>query len=432
MTRLQRARSGKTRLLGLGAMVAVAIGLGVPYALLRREIAGYARGFRELDWSRLEFTNLADGTGPLYALAIWPRARKNLELLVIMHGYTESAAQYFSEARYWATQGRFVLLPDMRGRKSDLAYPLDLVAASDPLGFHLPGWRRAVDFFGRPLAADQLVSAGEPDSGGTELLDISSAVKAARDRFGDLLAPGTDILGYSGGGTSALLAAAKSPYSFDRVVAFFPILDFAKQEEHLSRLGRGPLREIRAWIGGTPAEVPERYAARSVLGLVENLRHSRPWVFADREDALCPAPVVQELATRIPQGHPLRVVPSGPGDEIRWRHINPDEHSDMHRFGDRVFAEPRRGSLVPLPTSESWVVAGYLRLPDLEIDLGDRQGGVVRVAVERRERSMVLDFEPVVPPATMAARIRARLGGSWIELAGVKPDGSVVVAPPAP
>ena len=81
-------------------MVAVAIGLGVPYVLLRREIAGYAQGFRELGWTRLEFTNLTDGTGSLYALAVWPRGGKNLELMVIMHGYTESAAEYFSEARY--------------------------------------------------------------------------------------------------------------------------------------------------------------------------------------------------------------------------------------------------------------------------------------------------------------------------------------------
>jgi hypothetical protein len=141
---------------------------------------------------------------------------------------------------------------------------------------------------------------------------------------------------------------------------------------------------------------------------------------------------VQELATRIPQGQPLRIVHSGPGDEIRWRHINPDEHSDMHRFGERTFGEPRRGSDLPLPTSESWVVAGYLRLPDLEIDLGDRQSGVVRVAVERRERSMVLAFEAVAVPAGMAARIRARVGGFWIELAGVKPDGSIEIAPPPP
>ena len=104
----------------------------------------------------------------------------------------------------------------------------------------------------------------------------------------------------------------------------------------------------------------------------------------------------------------------------------------MHRFGERVFGEPRRESALPLPASESWVVAGYLRLPDLEIDLGDRQSGVVRVAVERRETSMVLAFEPVAVPAAMAARIRARIGGSWIELAGVEPDGSVVIAPPAP
>ncbi len=428
----QAFRSRRAVFLGLGAVVAVALGLGGPYLVLRREVAGYSRGFEALSWTRLEFANRADGTGPLYALAIWPRAGKDLELLVIMHGYTESAAEYFSEARYWAERGRFVLLPDLRGRRSELAYPLDLVAQSDPLGFHIPGWGRTVDYFGRALAADAFVSAGVPDSGGAELLDIAAAVDAARDRFGALLGSGTDILGYSGGGTSALLAAAKMPYRFDRVVAFFPILDFSEQEAQLSRLGRGPLAEIHAWIGGTPRQVPERYASRSVLGVVENLRQSRSWVFADREDPLCPAGVVEELARRVPPGQFLRVAHSGPGDEFRWHHINPDEHSEMHRFGERVFDEAGRRSGAPCPAVESWVVAGFLWLPDLEIDLGDRQSGVVRVAVERRHGSMILEFEPVSLPAGTVARIRARIGGGWVERGDVHPEGTVVMAPPDP
>ena len=421
------SRRRAASLLGLGALAAASGMGGLPLVLIRREVEAYRPGFDRLHWTRLEYANSDDGTRPLHALAIWPRGDGPFELLVVMHGYTESAAEYFSEGRFWAERGRFVLLPDLRGRRSELAYPLDLVAEADPLGFHIPGWTSAVKYFGRALARDSFVSAGNPDSCGTELLDISAAIEAARSRFGRLLRPGADIVGYSGGGSNALLAAARTPYLFDRVVALYPIVDFAAQFEYLARVRRGPLAEMRAWMGGTPDEMPARYAARNTLAVVGNLRHSSAWVFADREDPLCPVAIAEKLAASVPPGQPFRVMVSKPGDEYRWHHVSPHEHSGVHRFGELVFSRSQRLNQPKPARVESWSVAGYLRLPDVEIDLGNRQAGVVNVAVTRTDGTRTLEFEPVIVPPGLRVQVRVWTGTRWIERTGVRPEGRVEI-----
>lgn len=403
------------------------LGLGVPTALVANRAAQYGAGFHRLSWARMEYVNPVDGTRPLYALAVWPRDRGPLELLVVMHGYRESAADYFSEAKHWAERGRFVLLPDLRGRRSDLVYPLDQVTKSDPWRFHLPGWGHWVRYFVNILAEDHFVSAGSPDSSGAELLDIPAAMAAARERFGEWLVPGADILGYSGGGTNALLIAARMPYVFDRVVAFFPIVDFVQQEAHLRQRGAGPLSEMHAWIGGRPDEVPHRYAARSVAAVVNNLRHSRTWILADRDDPVCPTRFLKEAMRAAPQTQNLRVLISGPKDKTRWHHSTPDERSLLHRVEPLAFTETRRETPSLRARVEEWTVAGYLRLPDLEIDLGDRQAGVVRLLLTRTETAVTLDFQPVTIPDTLRARVRVWTGREWIQRDAIAPRGRVEV-----
>jgi dienelactone hydrolase len=420
------------RMMGIGA--GGILGLAVAYSgvvlwLFQREFGPFRRGFERLQWTRIAYANSVDGTAPLYALAIWPRQGTELRLLVIMHGYADSSDEYFSEARYWAERGRFCLLPDMRGRANRLRYPIDLVAAHDPLGWHLPAWGRLVQWLGRPLAADRFESAGRPDSNGAELLDIEAAMKAARQKYGQRLAPGADILGYSGGGTNALLAVARMPYQFERAAAFFPIVDFALQEEHLTRHDSAAAERLRAWIGGGPDELPHHYAMRSTLVAIENMRHTRVWVFGDRSDRVCPAAALEEFARIAAPHENIQVRLSGPGDAARWHHDTPDERSLLHGVEAIVYAPPLV-NFSPPARVETWIVAGYLLLPDLEIYLGDLQQGVLRCTVTRSERALELEFQPVSASPGLLARIRIAHRDHWVEYRDVPTEGRVVFSWP--
>ena len=80
--------------------------------------------------------------------------------------------------------------------------------------------------------------------------DAVAATRWAVDRFEDVT-----LLGHSAGGQLALYAASKVPVR--RVVAMAAPCDL--------RRGHGPM--VHAFLGGTPSEVPDRYAVASPVEL---------------------------------------------------------------------------------------------------------------------------------------------------------------------
>lgn len=409
-----------------GLLVLLALYVLLVVILAGREAAMVKDRFEEaLSWTAFDYESTADGAGPLHALAVWPADRRSLRLLVLMHGYSESAADYFSAATHWARQGRMVILPDMRGRVSALRYPLELLGRRRPLGLRVrpPGWRSMLARMVAPAAEGRFVSAGRPDSGGLEVHDIRDAVLEARRRLGDRLESGTDIIGYSGGGTSALLAAIRFPGLFERVVAFFPIVDFAAQEAHLRRLGRGPLAQLHDWLG-RPGEQPGRFAARRLLEALGNLGGTPTLVLGDREDALCPVAQLRELEQRAAAVPAVEVRISAPGDPVRWHHGTPDEDTPL--AVDLPVREPE--ALPPRSEPRRWVVPGYLVTPELEVWLGDGQQGLARCELRRDGKAVIVRLEPIDVPVGLKARVRARdAAGRWQERNDLAVGGADVV-----
>lgn len=399
---------------GLGGLVAgLLLYTLVSFLLVRRELGHVRRDLAAVTWERLTYGSSADGTAPLHALLVRPRAAPGPRLLVMMHGYTESAADCFSAAVHWARRGRAVVVPDLRGRTSELRYPVPLLWRRRPLA--LPGWRTSVRLFVAPLAKDRFTSAGEPDSGGVEVADLLDAAEAARGRVRGL-EPRADIVGYSGGGTSALLAAMRAPHRFARVMAFFPMVDLAAQWRRLRRLGTRPLAELERWMGGTPAQAPGRYAARRLMDGLPNLRYARVAVYSDSADRYCPVETMRELGRRSADHDNIQVRISGPGDAARWHHDTADEDSPLHR--------------APWPESPpvagawqgEWVVLGYLITPGVEVWLGDGQEGLARCTITRAGDAVGVSLAGDIE----SARVRVRDGARWHERR-VPRDGRVSV-----
>lgn len=410
------------------SVVTLSVGyLSVCLLVLQRELATFRHGFDQLQWARITYENPVDGTRPLHALAIWQKQKQAVPLTVVMHGFTDSTDEYFSEARYWAQRGRFCLLPDMRGRASNLRYPLDLIATRDPLGWHIPGWYRMVQWLGRPLAQDQFHSAGRPDANGAELLDIEAAIQETRRQFGNRISQTTEIIGYSGGGSNALLSAARMPHLFDRAIAFFPIVDFARQYAYHAGRGKEPNDSMRRWIGGAPEQLPHHYAMRNTLTTLDNLRFTQVWVFADRSDPVCPVEFTEELALAARHRANISVFISETSDRNRWQHATPNEHSPLHDAEAMFATSDKNARDLPLPSVEVWTIAGYLLLPDIEVYFEDLQQGIVRCEIARNDHAIELSVEPLSAPTDLRARVRIRHDSTWIEHREVRMVGRVTL-----
>ena len=114
-------------------------------------------------------------------------------------------------------------------------------------------------------------STGEPDCNGWELYDVYDAYRFVLREYADLVAANSPVYfeSGSGGGGNALAIAGKFPDLFSAVNALCPISDY----EAWYRFDEmGEFRdEMDVWIGKSPDEDPEAYAARSGLTLLPNL-----------------------------------------------------------------------------------------------------------------------------------------------------------------
>ena len=138
------------------------------------------------------------------------------------------------------------------------------------------------------------------DACGSELArqDVLDAVKfvcenSAIDRKNVFL------LGCSGGGHMALLAAESAPELFRAVEVWCPVTDLVKWHEHTAAVGKSYARHIEACTGGTPEECPEEYARRSPSTHPERLKDLPVSIHHGRYDPVVPFRHSVELARRI-------------------------------------------------------------------------------------------------------------------------------------
>lgn len=107
------------------------------------------------------------------------------------------------------------------------------------------------------------------------------------------------LLGCSGGGHMALLAAESAPEFFRTVEVWCPVTDLVKWHEHTATTGRAYARHIEACTGGTPEERPDEYARRSPSTHPELLKNLPVSIHHGRHDPVVPFRHSVELARRI-------------------------------------------------------------------------------------------------------------------------------------
>ena len=96
------------------------------------------------------------------------------------------------------------------------------------------------------------------------------------------------LLGCSGGGHAALLAAGDTPEVFRAVDVWCPVSDLTAWHTHLTETRQHYVRDLEACLGGGPADVPEEYALRSPSEHFKALKKVPVSVHHGRHDDVVP------------------------------------------------------------------------------------------------------------------------------------------------
>ena len=107
------------------------------------------------------------------------------------------------------------------------------------------------------------------------------------------------LLGCSGGGHMALLAAADQPHTFRAVDVWCPVTDLHAWYSTLISTQHSYPAHIAACLGGTPQEVPEEYRSRSPQFRADDLAKLPVRLHHGRHDDLVPFQNTAALAAAI-------------------------------------------------------------------------------------------------------------------------------------
>ena len=127
------------------------------------------------------------------------------------------------------------------------------------------------------------------DACGSEkaIRDVLDAVRWAAENY-PIDRENIFLLGCSGGGQMALLAAEAAPELFRAVEAWCPVSDLTLWHRYLSERGKRYIRHMEACTGGTPETRPEEYARRSPSTRAEKLKDLPVSIHHGRNDPIVP------------------------------------------------------------------------------------------------------------------------------------------------
>jgi dipeptidyl aminopeptidase/acylaminoacyl peptidase len=231
-------------------------------------------------------------------------------------------------------------------------------------------------------------SSGEPDANGLELYDFLDALTYARKEYAEFISdPGeVHFVGGSGGGGNALAIAGRFPDLFASVVALYGMSDYAAWYRN-DKVGEFR-DEMDIWIGMSPDENDEAYAARSGVTALPNLL-SPLYIAHGETDLRVPSSHSRNYAAAAALLHKPVVYKElkGVGNNAHLGNITPDQQEELDAFVDEALRAHHQAPA--LPESGLLVVPGYVRTRYFEVML-DSVDHVGLVAYDLKKRQAAL------------------------------------------
>jgi len=333
-------------------------------AVLLVGAAAYAAAEPAIVKEEFTFTSSFDGTGPLYATAVFQDNARNNPVMIVQHGDGGSRENVFFSAERIAARGYFCVCISTRG------------------------WDK---------------SAGAHDEGGVEIMDIFDGLTAAGKRYGDKVDESdVSIIGYSNGGANVFFATVRFPYLFRAAAAFFGIADYGAFVE-AARFKDSVIRSI----GGTPEQAPDKYTVRNAVLAAGNLSGTRFHIFHDEEETLCPISMSNKFAeaARNAGYRDIVVHLSGKNDQNRWTHGYNNGHLSPaeDRFLDDL--EKRKPPKPIMPPTGDLTVLGFLGTPAFTAVAGKGDDAAARLNYDLRNGTARFTFTPMTSARNATARI---------------------------
>jgi len=314
------------------------------------------------------YVSALDGTGPLYAKAVFQENAHAQPMMVVQHGYFGDRNNVLFSAERMARRGYFCVCIDTRG------------------------WGG---------------SAGNHDDGGIEIMDIYDGIQAAAKKYGEKVdASRVSIVGYSNGGANVFFATVRFPFLFRGSMAFFGIPDYGMWV----KLQAGFKEHVVKAVDGTPEDAPDKYAARNSVLAARNLSGTRFHVVYDEAENICPIVMDDAFvnAARKAGYKDIFVHVSKTTDKNRWihgdsaGHLSPVEDEFMD---DLEKANPPR-PVMP-PTGELTVI-GFIVTPRFKCVLGSGEDTAATMRYDLRGGAAKFAFAPLTSNKQAKAVITLR------------------------
>jgi pimeloyl-ACP methyl ester carboxylesterase len=313
----------------------------------------------------ITYPSAIDDIPDLGATLAYPVGGRSPVVVIVHGGIVGSRQGLLGEAKRLARKGLFVINVSLRGRDG---------------------------------------SSGAPDRDAREAHDVLDAVRYVSQRFPRHAdAANANIIGWSGGGATAMACAVRFPDTFRSITAFFPpcCWDVFYRYHTDSRLPiiKETMKGLVQQVGGVPRAVPARYAVRNPALAARNCRAFRLRIFLDSEDPLVPRsavePFVEEARRRRLKNFSYHL--SRPGDQRRWHHAGPEAVPDIAAAEDEIVADilARKYPRPALPSSGALVVPGYLVTTRFSIWLGDGAGAVALLRYRLTKREAQFSLTPL-------------------------------------
>lgn len=328
-----------------------------------------------------------------FAWPAWTKAGANLPIVVMLHGFS-GGAEGIGQAtcQRVATRGTFVVAPGMRGRNSAL---------------------------------------GDADCSGLEIDDIYEVIQYVRATYADYVdVNNVAIAGYSGGGGNAFAFAAKYPDAANVIAVHFGMSDYGYgtntgwYQDNGSTSHRAT---IEAWVGGTPAEVPNNYRARNALEAIPyNFTGGHLYLFWDSGETTVPVHHADDVATGM-TGRGLTNYTKNyttAQSTNRWLHAHPNADQPV-RFTEDVWAAAAVAKTHPawtIPTSGEVRVIGYIETKRFAIMLNTGLDAVAHVVYNTAANTYT------VTPLTGVCDVYINQAGLTGTASGITTETEIVVS----
>lgn len=395
-----------------------------------------------------------------------------LPLLVVMHGWRESVADFDRAALERFASGQWLNLAGSSGSFTageHLTGSRSGVKATVVSAVHSPAMHRLTvglpdgrfeageiirgHLSGATATVEQRIdaatfalfvemrgrggSSGQPDGGGREIQDIVDAVSHVLLRYPTQTDP-TQLhaVGYSGGGGNVFALAARFPDRFNSLTAHFGISDYGYDPvEGWYFQGANPAQRtfLDAWIGD-PHMQRARYHARASVRAISNYRGGFLRMYHDVEDQSTPVSFSRSVAAALDAAglSHYALAATGPDDEPRALHGLPTVGRAVTLFEPEWMSAISCGQHPPwnLPPVGTLQVIGWVETRGFMLWLRDGQAATGTVCYDLWSCTFIINVEqgPLLwrlgvkgqtPGAEVTAVINGRHYGTTADARGI-------------